>query len=142
MRGRIPIQTNNTVIRSERPLSLAEVKIKFPFPATAKNIQYSTYQEFIAYEFLVRFEAPTDDCLATVAKAVEAFHTSGTVAELSKIQPLTQDRQHKQEVGGFPAPWFDPENIQKGVQAGERGSHQPIIWIDTARGIFYFQYTD
>jgi hypothetical protein len=39
-------------------------------------------------------------------------------------------------------PWFDPENIQEGVEAGGRGSHVPKIWIDTARGIFYFQYAD
>lgn len=136
-----------TVIRSDHPLSPAEVKgINFPFPATATNIQFALYQEWIAYDFVVRFEASKDDCLATVPKAVDAYHssllTADAVAELRTIKSLTRDRDHLRQVADFQVPWFDPENIQEGVEAGGRGSHVPKIWIDTARGIFYFQYTD
>jgi hypothetical protein len=134
-------------IRSERPLSVAEVKqLNFPFPATARNIQFAEYQHFSAYQFALRFEAPKQDCLATVPKAVEALHgtkiTPDILAELSKLQPLTAERNHVQQVGDFPVPWFDPETIKEGVQAGRRESHVPKIWVDTARGVFYFQYTD
>ena len=145
--GVMAIATTPHVSRSDRALSLAEVRnMRFPFPPTARNIQFAEYQEFIAYEFVVRFEAPKDDCLATVSKAVEAFHLSGMspdkIADLSELQPLASERQHVQQVGDLPVPWFDPENINEGVEAGKRDSHTPKIWIDTARGVFYFQYTD
>jgi hypothetical protein len=81
-----------------------------------------------------------------VPKAVEAFHSSlmtpDALAELSQIHPLTTERDHIKQVGDFPVPWFDPENIKSGVEAGKRDSHTPKIWINTARGVFYFQYTD
>jgi hypothetical protein len=133
------------IVRTDHPLSLAEVKIEFPFPATATNIQYAEYQAGIAYDFVLRFEAPKEDCLATVSKAVAAFKSDlspAKLAELSQIQPLKPERDHVRRVDDLEVPWFDPENIQEGVEAGERGSHQPRIWIDTARGVFYFQYTD
>ena len=139
-------RNSHPVIHSDHPLLLAEVKgMKFPFPATATNIQFAEYQEFMAYEYVVRFEAPKEDCLATVAKVVEAFKSNSSpyqVAELSKIEPLKQQRNHVRQVADFQVPWFDPENIQDGVEAGEWNSHRPKIWIDTARGVFYFQYTD
>ena len=94
----------------------------------------------------MRFEAPKEDCLATVAKAVEAYHYSGmtpdAVVELSQIRTIATGRDHLKEVADFPVPWFDPENIKEGVEAGKRGSYTPKIWIDTKRGVFYFQYTD
>ena len=145
--GLLVPRNSHPVIHSDRPLSLAEVKgIKFPFPATATNIQFAEYREFIAYQYVVRFEAPKEDCLATVAKVVQAFRHSGTtpdaVAELSQIRPIAAERDHVKEVGDFSVPWFDPENIKNGVEAGKRSSHTPKIWIDTDRGAFYFQYTD
>jgi hypothetical protein len=147
MWGLTPFETHPTLIRSKRPLSLAEVKnIRFPFPTTASKIQFAEYQDFIAYDFVVRFEAPKDDCLATVSKAVEAFHSSlmtpDALAELSQIRPLASERDHLKQVADFPVPWFDPESINEGVEAGKRDSHTPKIWIDTAHGVFYFQYTD
>ena len=145
--GLLVSRNSHPVIHSDHPLSLAEVKgMKFPFPATATNIQFAEYQEFIAYEFVVRFEAPKQDCLATVAKVVEAFHSSGmssdALADLSQVQPITLDRRHIEKVANLPVPWFDPEKITVGVEAGKWESHTPRIWIDTARGVFYFQYTD
>lgn len=135
------------IVRTDHPLTLAEVKgSRFPFPTTARNIQFAEYQEFIAYEYVIRFEAPKEDCLATVSKAVEAFHSSllrpDALAELSKIHPITSERHHLNRVADVPVPWFDPEKISEGVEAGGDGSHTPKIWIDTARGVFYFQYTD
>lgn len=42
----------------------------------------------------------------------------------------------------LPAPWFAPGDIRKGLVAGATRSHTPGIWIDTERGVFYYQYTD
>ena len=43
---------------------------------------------------------------------------------------------------GNALPWFDPQSIKTGFVGGERGSHQPSIWIDAEKGIFYYHYSD
>jgi hypothetical protein len=39
-------------------------------------------------------------------------------------------------------PWFTPDAIQSGVEGGKRRSHQPRVWVDTDRGVFYYEYMD
>jgi hypothetical protein len=52
------------------------------------------------------------------------------------------DEPRVDETPDVSAPWFDPQVIQKGFLAGKASSHTPAIWIDSERGVFYYQYHD
>jgi hypothetical protein len=42
-----------------------------------------------------------------------------------------------------PAPWFDVENIKRGVESMDKGgSYEPRFWIDEERGVFYGKIID
>ena len=38
--------------------------------------------------------------------------------------------------------WFDVYAIQDGMEGGSGPSHSPKVWIDTARGNFYYKQHD
>lgn len=125
------------------PISVAEARqqLQFPFPDTASNVQFSSYREFLAAEDFVRFQAPVDDCIATAEEIVGAHNRSRPSDQVAGVRVLTADHPSEFQSEGTPA-WFTPHTIEEGFIAGEEGSHMPLIWIDTARGYFFYQYGD
>jgi hypothetical protein len=84
--SRLPPNNNNTAIIkngiqytatgsfSVRPLSINEASgLQFPFPQNAKNIHYSEYQEWGAYELWVKFESPIDECLSSIRPICQKY---------------------------------------------------------------------
>ena len=58
------------------------------------------------------------------------------------LRPIKEIEGLENDPSPLSVPWFDPRSIKKGLVGGEGGSHQPLIWIDTEKGIFYYQYHD
>lgn len=136
-----------SVVRHDRPLSLAEAQrvreTDFPFPASAHDIHYAIYQDFMApFEFLLRFDAPPEDCIATISKAL-AWHQHGEKipgkfqpVELTDVTPLPSSSYL------HPVRWWDDTVVHQGFFAGEDSSHAPTIWVDSQSGKFYYRVLD
>ena len=83
--------------RIDRPMTLARAKrvqalADFPFPASARDIYYAGYADWIAHETLIRFDASEQDCEAAMPKLLEWYEkqahrnwTYPTVALTSEI---------------------------------------------------------
>ena len=132
--------------RYDAPLTYDQaIKVKdidFPLPPTSHNINYAMYADWQAYQRLVRFEAPSEDCIRHI-DAVIAWHnkqhkqtSSYPPTEVTTVVPHDGD----QTMG--PTPWFDVDKIRHGLFAGKDSSHTPQIWVDRDRGVFYYFETD
>ncbi len=116
-------------------------------PKSARWVRSSEWGQWLSYDAQVRFEAPLVDCLEA-AEAVIAAHKK-EMPELSGFDytQKTIDAEH-----GLASPragfddenkwWFKPESIKRGVYFGQASSHNPQIWIDADRSIFYYKRTD
>ncbi|MEN6449717.1 MAG: hypothetical protein ABFC96_04420 [Thermoguttaceae bacterium] len=137
-----------TVAQSSGPLTVEQARRQtaFSFPDSAKNIQFATYRQWVATLDFVRFEAPVSDCCDTARKIIASHNKKNPDRKVLGLRPLdrTNRNQPMAESNTSPlsAPWFDPQTIRKGLVAGETHSDTPSIWIDTQRGVFYYQYTD
>jgi hypothetical protein len=125
------------------PLSVAEARhhFTFPFPDSAINVHFASYREWIAAKDFIRFEAPAADCIAAAEQLIKdhnAKHPDRTIPALSALEVV----KHVVEPEPLSVPWFTPQTIRKGLVGGQSGSHQPLIWVDTERGVFYYQYRD
>ena len=131
--------------RIDKPITLAEARRKketFPFPESAQNIYWGVYQNIQEYEYIVRFEAPSSDCLATVPN-ITAWYEQKHHPHISFTSvPLGPNTSLPKSDGLYPVPWFDLRHIQRGVQFTGDSQEKPNIWIDLERGIFYFRDTD
>ncbi len=142
-----PLRITNTTSCTTRPISLQEAEkiFTFPFPRSATNIQFACYTEFLAYNGVLRFEAPSADCIAAVP-AILNYQGFAKIDQLSDearvLQPVTTAIQKSQDFGPLAVPWFNPEQIHTGLESGFAGSYQPKVWIDTERGILYYQLRD
>jgi hypothetical protein len=123
-----------TLLLSQRPLTVDEARQQFAFdyPDSARRVRFASFSQWVAYEAILRFEAPADDCIA-VAKRV-------TSAGLVKIEGPSKERAFTSP--HFRSEWFDPESIATGFSGGARGHRSPKVWVDTDRGVFYYLVTD
>jgi hypothetical protein len=148
------VTTTPTIYQSDQPETVEQARQRLarvlPLPDSAKKVQYALYYEWIAVTELVRFEAPVEDCCAIAKQIVDQHNAkqprgSWQMPGLRPIVPDGQDRDRPTRVSDMPelsAPWFAPDTIRKGLVAGANGSHTPAMWIDSERGVFYYQYTD
>jgi hypothetical protein len=126
-------------------------------PESASNVEFAFYGEWVALTELIRFEAPVEDCIATAQRWIEAYNkdnpnrTVQGIRSLPDVVGVTKLGDGPEiPVYGWPdigtgplqATWFKPQEIRQGVVAGNIGSHQPTIWVDTDNGVFYYRYTD
>lgn len=129
------------LVRADEPLTLAEVQRRkecnFPFPDSARQIHYGIYADWAAQEYLIRFDAPPEDCVATIAKAM-AWHSG------PKRPATTQPFRGAlpECIWLSPVRWFEGASIQRGVYAGEDSSHTPQIWVDLENGRFFYSTRD
>ena len=127
------------------PVSLDKARedMDLPLPDGAKSILYAQYSRWIAYEFILKFEAPLEVCkshaLALLRRHNEDKRIDPVPVELRPFAP-TPDSTPKKWV--LDVPWFDVHNIKNGFVGGDSGSSLPMIWIDAERGIFYYRCHD
>lgn len=136
-----------SVVRHDRALSLIEAQrlgeTDFPFPASAHDVHYAIYQDFMApFEFLLCFDAPPEDCVATIPKVL-AWHQHGEKipekfqpVKLATVTPLPSSTY----LG--PVRWWDDVVVDQGFFGGEDSSHAPTIWVDSKLGKFYYRVSD
>ncbi len=137
--------TKATILIVKDPVSLDEARsqVSFPLPDEAVNIMFAEYQEWMAYEFLLKFEAPVDACKAHARLLLKQDNRDNPDSPVSvELRPLTASPQAVPPSPPLNATWFDVENIEQGLTGGEGGSHRPTIWIDTERGLVYYLLTD
>lgn len=126
------------------PISLEEArkKLDIPLPDRASNILYAGYAEWVAYDFILKFEAPVDICKSHALLLLEEHNKQTSQEKLPlEFRTITETPTISGKLP-FDIDWFDIHNIKNGLLAGDSGSHQPMIWIDTDRNIFYYRYTD
>lgn len=142
-----------SLIEFEGPVPLKEARrlSSLPLPDSATRIRYARYSEFIAFIEVVRFEAPLDDCRSFAETVIATYNAAHPDRCLPMIRLLPMG--NRMALAGQPAapnellkplnaPWFVPATIRTCMIAGERGSHQPMIWIDVDRGEVYYLLTD
>lgn len=100
-------------------------------PPGAKNIQYYLMDVPYspAFDTVIRFEAPLDECHAQAA------------AILGKT-PLQPDPNPGRENHGDIPQWFVPGQIVHCVSGGKGFKGEPRIWIDEDRGVLYYLLSD
>ena len=131
-------------MQTTAPLAVRQARqyLNIALPDTATNVQFARYRNWLAVLDFIRFEAPSEDCLAT-AKTILAQHNANNpdmpVAGLSAS--LNPDWV-VDDTSPLTVPWFDPDTIPKGQSGGNFDSQEPVVWVDTVRGIFYYQLTD
>jgi hypothetical protein len=132
--------------RYDKPLSYAqairEKDIAFPLPPSSHNINYAMYADWQAYQRLVRFEAPMEDCIRHI-DVVLAWHAKmhKWTSSYPRVE-VTSVEQHGGDTEMGATPWFDVDKIRHGIYTGKNSSHTPEIWVDTDRGVFYYCETD
>lgn len=124
-------------------LEVARQELGIPLPENATNILYAQYAQWIAYEFMLKFEAPLDVCKSHALLLIERHNTNAP----DRLVPAGLRKLKETPAAIPPSPplnvtWFDVHKIKKGFVGGAFGSHQPTIWIDADRGILYYRYTD
>jgi hypothetical protein len=141
------LRKTTTTSCTTRPISLheAEAIFKFPFPKSARKIQFAYYHKFLAYVVFLRFEAPSADCIAAVPAIIDSgafVDIEKLPTETQKLRPASSNLDKLQNAGPLVTPWFNPDEIRIGLETGHAKSYQPKVWIDTERGIFYYQLHD
>jgi hypothetical protein len=135
----------DNVERYDKPLTYSQAiknkDIDFPLPASSHDIYFGEYHDWQAYTYIVRFTAPTQDCIklidAVIAWDDKLYNRTSsypriTVTNVEVVSAAYLD----------PAPWFNPNTITNGIYTGMNSSHTPEIWIDLDKGIFFFKETD
>lgn len=135
----------NAVKRFDKPMSRSEAikakGISFPFPKTARSIQFYQYSFWIAFERALRFDAPVQDCIAHAHTVLEergkSFREtlSYTVTTVTNVSVLSTDLRAK-------VPWFTPDTIKRGLHIRSSLPLSPTIWIDLDTGTFYHYESD
>jgi len=120
------------------------------FPPSAQNIRYVTSSVGMAGRaWICRFEAPVDECQAyALSKSKIYTGTPPADTESASVwQPVGEKLPQRPDLAsGYSIKeigWFDVEQISGGdIQLIRNHSHDPHIWIDTRRGVFYGYWTD
>lgn len=134
-----------TAFALSEPVSLEDARqqLSIPLPDGAANILYGQYAELSAHEFVLRFEAPVEVCKSHAEVLINRHNRDNPGSRVSgELREITEPPPTILAQPPLNITWFDIDNIRNGVVTGEVGSHQPRIWIDTERGVFYYIVTD
>jgi hypothetical protein len=136
---------DSVTVRYDKPLTYAQAAkkkdITFPLPESAHNIYFGGFWGGQAYTMVVRFDAPTNDCIKHIGTALawddRIYNRTSSYPRVAVTNVAPVD-------AGFltPTRWFNPDKITHGIYAGVWGSHTPQIWVDWDKGVFYFRETD
>jgi hypothetical protein len=133
------------VKRYDKPLTysqaIKEKDIDFPLPASSHDIYYGAYADWQASTLVVRFTAPTQDCIKQI-ETVIAWDDK-IYSRTSSYPRVTITNVEPVDAGWLGSvSWFTPNAITNGIYTGTNSSHTPEIWIDLDKGIFYFKSED
>jgi hypothetical protein len=133
------------LVESGGPVDLAEARRRLPFdyPDSAHHIRFASFSQFVAFEMLIRLEAPIEDCRAVAERVIaehNARHPDRIVPDLAAIGQDAHDPPI--DSAHFRTDWFDIAAIGNGLVGGKRGSHTPQVWVDLDRGVFYYLIND
>lgn len=133
------------VIVTTTPLTLEEARTKLTvaLPDNSSNIMFAGYSEFMAYEFYLKFEAPVEVCKKHSQEMIDNYYdrNPGGRRKISLGKLKNIPRINPDPVFGNLA-WFDVNKTKKGYQAGTTGHDEPLIIIDSNRGVFYYMLMD
>jgi hypothetical protein len=130
-------------LREPIALDVARQELDFPLPDGATNILYAQYAQWIAYEFMLKYEAPLEVCKSHALVLLQRHNTNMTERLVPvELRALSEPPKAVPPEPPLNVDWFDIHNITNGFIGGAFGSHQPMIWIDADRGILYYRYTD
>lgn len=134
-----------SVTGSVEPMSLEEAReeLTVPLPDGAAEIQYACHAYGMVYDFMLKFRAPVEVCKAH-ALLLLAQHNARVPerAVPAGLRPLTRSPDPETPLPPITVTWWDIHNIKSGFTGGARGNHQPMIWIDADRGLFYLHFWD
>ena len=133
------------VTKTSGPVSLDQADgCPIPLPQGAKNIRFYKLFQFNSFVEFVKFEAPADVCLEHIKPTLIAWGETFDYLRdrVEPVRDLEKPPYRNIFAEEFGVTWFDPHTIRKGVIAGGGGSGIPTIWVDTERGVFYYQVSD
>jgi len=137
------------IVREEKPLAVEQARAKncpILLPDDAKNVQFASFSEFIAYDIMVRFEAPPNEGRDWAQHLVDLdakeHKQPSTKIRLDPFNPKAMQVSDPQAMDLGPVPWFDTTHITNGVTAIVPIGNYCQIYIDDQRGIFYYLQTD
>ena len=132
---------SKTTLETTQPVSLTDTEniIRFEFPKSAKNIQFASYSEWIARTTYVRFEASIEDCIATAEKIITEHKSKDPNFPVPVLTDTLDPEWKRLENPHIDATWFNPTEIRQGKKSEKFRS---TIWVDTARGVFYYYDSD
>jgi hypothetical protein len=126
--------------------------VPVPFPTAARDFQFADYGEWLGAECYFSFRAPPDICVAYAHKVLQEHNRRHPDEPSPGLKPfsLVQDTPHGPVIlqapespalghERMPLHWFRPDLIREGVEGGER-FQKGKVWVDTNRGIFYYEY--
>ena len=137
----------NFVTKVDSPLTLEQARkdLRFPLPDEASTIYYAHYRQWIAYDFIVKFNAPVELCKSHALVLIEKYNENEENIDRHislDFEDITEP-PYKTPIGDpLNIDWFDIHHIKNGLFIGSYGPMQPSIWIDTDRNIFYYRLTD
>jgi len=125
------------------PVEEARSVSPIPLPDSARNVYVYIFSQGPALDECVMFDAPVEDCMGHAALVLEqaggAGAPGGAAPEMQAIDPEVSP----QESGTADLPeWFDVGTIREGSVSTGLGSFVPRVWVDAARGVFYYRRTD
>ena len=126
------------VTESRGPITAfkAESITGLKLPPEAKNIRAASFSQWIQYADYLRFEAPVDVCLSYASTV-----TPGAATQPADEFDLKSGARLTRSGALEDFDWFDLDKAQNVVMAGG-GPSQPQVWVDQARGVFYYRKTD
>lgn len=136
--------------RVDRPMALVEAKkhrifADFPFPASAHNIYYAGYADWISHETLIRFDASEPDCEAAIPKILawyEKEQNRNWTHQITALRSLIY-LPGPLETNWLPnVKWWSGVTVKHGFYAGEDSSNTPQVWVDSDLGRVYFYESD
>ena len=149
------VVASGNVVYTTRPLRPHEMRVQMltvPFPGAARDFQFADYGEWLAAEFYLSFRAPPDVCVAYAHKVLDEHNKQHPREPVAGLKPFSLVREtpygrvtlqapESKYLGHerMPLHWFRPDLIREGVEGGDN-FRTPKVWVDTERGVFYYEY--
>jgi hypothetical protein len=136
--------------RVDHPMTLAEAKrhrifADFPFPASAHNIYFAGYADWLVHETLIRFDASKSDCEGVIPKILAWYEKEQNRDWTYQVVPITDevDLPGPLEANWLPrVDWWSGVKVKHGFYGGKDSSNTPQVWVDSDLDRVYFYETD
>jgi hypothetical protein len=121
--------------RVDHPMNLAEAKrlrifAHFPFPASAHNIYFAGYADWIAHETLIRFDAAEPECEAAIPEILDWYEKERNRNWTYSTVPITSEASLPGPIDTKWLPdvdWWSGLTVKHGFYAGRDSSNMPQV---------------